>query len=195
MSIIIVSMAPMGVVPLRMSKLDGEPPKMTGAPGPGEPGRWPGPTRFSTTCWTSVPAIVAGEVGPGHAHGDELRGDARPGAVDQALGRQVAPLEGRGGTGVEDRQGLPPELLGPAADGGQHLEHRPEARRRGTSRSRSAWPRRAARRSSRKLSARHRGDVGGDERRALEVDVRAGVGDAGDVDQVGVRGFRSRWVA
>ena len=35
MSIIIVSMAPMGVVPLRMSKLDGEPPKMIGAPGAG----------------------------------------------------------------------------------------------------------------------------------------------------------------
>ncbi len=46
-----------------MSKLEGEPPKIIGAPGRAIWARHK-PARFSTTCWTSVPVIVAGEVAP-----------------------------------------------------------------------------------------------------------------------------------
>src|SRR4030042_6930252 len=58
-----VSIAPMGVVPRLMSKLEGEPPKITGAPFLAS---WTmaTPQRFSATCWTRVPEIVTKEVAP-----------------------------------------------------------------------------------------------------------------------------------
>ena len=189
MSIIIVSMAPMGVVPLRMSKLAGEPPKMTGAAGRAS---WPmtRPDRLSATCWTSVPAIVTGEVAPVRPIEMSSEGMPARAAVDEALGGQVAPLEGRGGAGVEDRQGLPPERLGPAADGGQHLEHRPEAL--DAERPGHDGLGRILQPDEHPEAVGHgRGNVGGDDRRALEVDARAGVGDPGMLDEVPRSGVSS----
>jgi hypothetical protein len=62
-SSIIVSIAPIGVVSYRMSKMAGEPPQTTGAPAAASWERTT-PDSVSAACWTTLPASVTGATKP-----------------------------------------------------------------------------------------------------------------------------------
>ena len=90
-----VSMAPMGGVPVLISNAAGDPPKMMGAPGRANR-RMTMPLRFSAVSCTSAPAKVTGAAAP--ARGMEIRRrGCLPGGVDEVLAGQVAPFQGRRG--------------------------------------------------------------------------------------------------
>jgi hypothetical protein len=62
-SIIAVSIAPIGVVPTRMSRIAGAPPQTIGAPG--RASWWMAiPERHSAACWTTLPMSVTGAAAP-----------------------------------------------------------------------------------------------------------------------------------
>ncbi len=177
----------MGVVPFRMSKLDGEPPKMIGAP---RPASWPmtRPDRFSATCWTRVPAIVVGEVAP--VMPIEMSSDGMPARAASIRLWVVRLLHLRGGEGQASKMasGLAAERRLSAADRGQEVLHRPEALD-----PEGPGDERLLGQDQAEVEAERVGDgaghVGGDEGRALEVDVLEGLDELVDVDDVGRRGL------
>ncbi len=124
----------------------------------------------------------------GHAHPDELGRDAGPRRVDEALGRQVAPFQGRGGASVENghRFGLQGALS--AADGREHVHHRAESLDAERPRDEGLFGKAQSEVEAVAVGDGSR-DVEGDQSRALEVHVFQGLDKLIEVDEVGRRGL------
>ena len=117
-----VSMAPIGVVPLRMSKMAGAPPHTMGAPG------WTSwwmvmPLRHSAACWVMAPNSVTGAAAPASGIETISAGTLGSGKLDQVVGPEFTPDKRRGGTHIEDRTRLFRKCLAPAAEDGKHFQH------------------------------------------------------------------------
>src|SRR4030042_5364112 len=89
-------MAPMGVVPRLRSKLEGDPPKITGAPFLASC-TMATPQRFSATCWTRVPEMVTRDVAP--VIPIEISSEGRPARAESIRLWVVGVLHLRGGDG------------------------------------------------------------------------------------------------
>lgn len=99
-STIIVSIAPIGVVPCLMSNAAGEPPHTIGAPG------WASwwritPERLSAACWTTISRSVTGDVAP--PRGIETSSAGMPARAQSSRAWHVRSLHFSGGLGQQSK--------------------------------------------------------------------------------------------
>ncbi len=93
-------MAPIGVVPWRMSTAAGEPPQISGEPG--DASWWiTTPLRFSAHCWRTASRRVTGEVAP--AIGIETSSAGIPERAQSTSAWQVRSLHFKGGLGQQSK--------------------------------------------------------------------------------------------